>query len=130
MYKYVKEFTEPLDDFSYEGLDVTAKIKKEENKLKSKIPLKKKPFYEDEYVKYDTVFCKLCGVYIPNNVLEIERHVNGKRHQKNLRNFKIKYYKYLKQIRKKVLNGKKPRSKHYRRLIYYKLAINYEPHSN
>jgi ribosomal protein S8E len=131
MYRHVKKFTDPLMNFDYNDVNLTVKADKEEAKLNRRA---KKRFYEKyHYGDYqneedvsETVSCTLCRKELANNPTTVRNHMNSRGHNKKLKVWKFKYANFLKEARQNILNAKKPRNKYYRRLLYFREAINFE----
>lgn len=129
MYKYVKEFTQPLANFSYEGLKQKKKDQEldkllDERKTKDQ-KLKEKAFLKDTGDFIETVTCTLCDKEIRNDRRSVMNHENSKGHQKRLEPVKGEYKKIKKFFKRFVLHGKRPMGRGYRRLKYYRMIMTY-----
>lgn len=129
MYKYVKEFTQPLRDFDYSTLNkVDTKKDYQEYKEKSKTrddKKKEKAFLQDQGFYIDTVTCLLCDKEIRNNRRSVMNHENSRGHQKRLAPVQNEYKKIKKFFRRFVLRGKRPIGRGLKRLKYYRMIMTY-----
>lgn len=129
MYKYVKEFTQPLRDFDYASLkpvDTTKdyKIFREESKSKGD-KRKEKAFLQDQGEYIDTVTCILCNKEIRNNTRSVMNHEKSRGHQKRLAPVNDEYKKIKKFFRRFVLRGRRRLGIRLRRLKYYRMIMTY-----
>lgn len=129
MYKYVKEFTQPLRDFDYSSIKQTNISQDCEDELEEALTkdtkLKNNAFLQDSGDYIETVTCTLCDKEITNNRQSVLNHEKSKGHQRKLAPVRNDYKKIKKFFKKFVLSGKKPVGKGLRRLKYYRLIMNY-----
>lgn len=116
MYKHVAQYTQPLRDFSYEGVNIGRVVKQQEERITKKLKRKTE----------DYASCTLCENDFQKNPTSVRNHLNSIGHQKRLRKFNQRYIDFIKGIRKSVLKQKRPKNKYFRRLRYYTLIENFD----
>ena len=122
MYKYVSRYTEDLRNFTYEDVDMRRLAMTGEERLQ-----------EDREGKYEThdediedvYHCTICGKDLKKNLNAVSFHAGTRQHKKKVKEYKARYRKYIRLVRRTVLKASAPRNEHYRRLIYYKRLINF-----